>query len=351
MRILGTIGCAAILAALHPSAHAQAATERTDLTGTWTNASLTALNRPLGVDKLVLSKAEADEVVRRISIAGFAPEGSEGIQLPVDAGAPEAGSADFGVKAYDQFWVAPGEHLAQVKGELRSSYIVDPPNGRMPIRTDLPQRAASNRYVTGIGGNEGPEAPPLSERCLIGFGNTGGPGMMSTLYNNTYQFVQAPDHVMILVEMVHDVRIVPTYPGAEQARAAHRPDAIKPWLGDSVGWYENGALIVETTNIRPDQVRASSIPISATGRMTERFERVGEGEIFYSFVVDDPATYTQPWKAELSFYASKEHVYEYACHEGNYAMEGILGGARLQEEAAATAANSQGKTSKTGKTR
>jgi hypothetical protein len=305
---------------------------RWDLTGTWTNASLTGLSRPASVDKLVLSKEEADAVVKQINIAGFAPEGAETEDFSnPEGGAPAKGSADFGVKAYDQFWVAPGERLAVVKGEIRSSYIVDPPNGRMPMRADLPPRERSNRYVTGIGGNEGPEAPPLSERCLIGFGNTGGPGMLSTLYNNTYQFVQAPDHVMILVEMVHDARIVPTFASATEARAAHRPAVIKPWLGDSVGWYEDGTLVVETVNIRPDQVRASSIPISATGRITERFTRVSEGEIFYAFEVDDAATYTKPWRAELSFYATKSHVYEYACHEGNYAMEGILGGVRLKE--------------------
>jgi hypothetical protein len=326
LRLLGL----SIVLVASPTAVGQ---QRADLTGTWTNASLTTLNRPAGIDKLILSKTEADALIARISIAGFAPEGAptEDFSDP-NAGAPVRGGADFGVKAYDQFWVAPGEQLALVKGEFRSSYVVEPSNGRVPMRAEYAsQRLASTRYVTGVGGNEGPEAPPLSERCLIGFGNTGGPGMLSTLYNNTYQIVQAPDHVMILVEMVHDARIVPTFQSATEARRAHRPDAIKPWLGDSVGWYEGGTLVVETINIRPEQVAASAIPISPSGKVTERFTRIADDEIFYEFSVNDPAIYSAPWRAELSFYATKEQVHEYACHEGNHAMAGILGGARQLE--------------------
>jgi hypothetical protein len=146
---------------------------------------------------------------------------------------------------------------------------------------------------------------------------------------------------MILVEMVHDVRIIPTFKSAEIAKASHRPHAIKPWLGDSVGWYEGPTLVVETINVRPDQVQVSSIPISPSGRMTERFTRVSENEIFYAFEVNDSANYTQPWKAELSFYPAKGGLYEYACHEGNYAMPGILFGARLAEVAAATNRSTQ----------
>ena len=337
MRVLRLVGLSIVLVAC-PTAVGQ---ERADLTGTWTNASLTTLNRPAGVDKLILTKTEADAVVARINIAGFAPEGAptEEFSDP-DAAAPVQGAADFGVKAYDQFWVAPGEQLALVKGEFRSSYVVDPPNGRVPMRPEYAsQRPISTRYVTGVGGNEGPEAPPLSERCLIGFGNTGGPGMLSTLYNNTYQIVQAPDHVMILVEMVHDARIVPTFASASEARRAHRPDAIRPWLGDSVGWYEGRTLVVETINIRPEQVLTSAIPVSPSGKVTERFTRIADGEIFYEFSVDDPAIYSTPWRAELSFYASKEQVHEYACHEGNHAMPGILGGARQLERGNIAAAD------------
>lgn len=335
------IACSALAGLIFASpAIAQAAADGpTDLNGTWTNESLTNLNRPPGVDKLVLSEEEALQVIASTSIAGFQPEG-----VPVeeytdpDAGAPEKGGEDFGVRAYDQFWVSPGDRLAVVKGEIRSSYVVEPASGVVPVRQDVAdQRARSNRYATGIGGTEGPEAPPLSERCLIGFGNTGGPGMLSTLYNNTYQIVQAPDHVMVLVEMVHDARIISTFGSAEEARASHKPNVITPWLGDSVGWYEGTTLVVETTNIRPDQVRASSVPVSAEGRVIERFTRVSDDELFYRFEVDDPGNYTQPWAAELSFYATDNRVHEYACHEGNYAMPNMLGGARLKDRLAASA--------------
>ncbi|MBI1340945.1 hypothetical protein GC169_12160 [bacterium] len=315
----------------------------TDLNGVWTNASLTGLTRPPGVSKLVVDEAEAQAIVSRMTIAGaFAAEG--GPAPPIsdpDAPAPEAGAADFGVKAYDQFWVAPGERLALVKGEIRSSYIVDPPNGQVPFVDPAgiarQRQIGATRYATGIGGNEGPEATGLAERCLIGFGNTGGPGMLSTLYNNTHRIVQAPDHVMILVEMVHDARIIPTFASAEEARRNHRPDVMTPWLGDSVGWYEGSTLVIETINVRPEQARASAIPLSPRGKVTERLTRYSDHEIFYTFTVEDPTIYTRPWTAELSFYDSDEDVFEYACHEGNYAMPGILGGARIQEAAAANA--------------
>ncbi len=305
----------------------------TDLTGTWTNESLTSLNRPPGVSKLVLTPEEAQQVIATKNIAGFAPEGVPVSQYTdPDEGAPEKGGEDFGVRAYDQFWVSPGDRLAVVKGEIRSSYVVEPSNGVAPVRTDAASlRSRSTRYATGIGGTEGPEAPPLSERCLIGFGNTGGPGMLSTLYNNTYQIVQAPDHVMVLVEMVHDARIIPTFASEGEARASHKPDLIKPWLGDSVGWYEGATLVVETINIRPEQVQASSIPISSGGRVIERFTRVSDDELFYRFEINDPQNYTEPWAAELSFYSTENRVHEYACHEGNYAMPNMLGGARLND--------------------
>ncbi|PCJ22441.1 MAG: hypothetical protein COA96_14515, partial [SAR86 cluster bacterium] len=110
-----------------------------------------------------------------------------------------------------------------------------------------------------------------------------------------------------------------------------------PWLGDSTGWYEDGTLIVETINIKPAQMEQSSIPITSIGKITERFSRYSDTEIFYSFTVEDSNLYIQPWTAELSFHATDGPVYEYACHEGNYAMPGILAGARLQEAEAAAA--------------
>ena len=156
--------------------------------------------------------------------------------------------------------------------------------------------------------------------------------MMGALYNNTYQFVQTENYVMILVEMVHDARIIPIFDSPEQARAHRRPVVLEQWFGDSVGWYENDQLIVETVNIHPLQLGQSSIPITKEGRIIERFSRYSEDEVFYQFTVEDSNIYSQPWTAELSFYGTNgEGLYEYACHEGNYAMPGILAGARRLE--------------------
>jgi hypothetical protein len=158
--------------------------------------------------------------------------------------------------------------------------------------------------------------------------------MMGTLYNSTYQFVQTDDHVMISVEMAHDARIVPTFASAAEAQANRRPAELEQWFGDSVGWYEGGTLIVETVNIKPLQMEQSSVPISPTGVITERFIKYSPTEIVYQFSVDDPDLYSQPWTAELSFHATDGRMYEYACHEGNYAMPGILAGARRAEREA-----------------
>jgi len=163
-----------------------------------------------------------------------------------------------------------------------------------------------------------------------------GPVMVHTLYNNNYQFVQTPDYLMVLVEMAHDARIIPIFPTADKAKASHKPNVIKPWLGDSVAWWEGDTLAVETINVKPLEAENGSFPISAKAKVTERLQRTGDKEIFYAFTVDDPDTYTQPWKAELSFYPSKA-LYEYACHEGNYGLHGILAGARNLERQKAEA--------------
>ena len=140
-------------------------------------------------------------------------------------------------------------------------------------KVDLNRPQFGARYLTGVADASGPEAMPISERCLIGFGNTAGPGMMGTLYNSSYQFVQTDDYVLINVEMVHDARIIPIFATAEEARANRRPAVLSQWLGDSVGWYEDDTLIIETTHINPLQMGQSSIPISEDGKITERFSR------------------------------------------------------------------------------
>lgn len=319
------------LAAITPTCIA-ADSGRPELSGTWTNQSITRLERPDEM-ALVISAAQAEQRAEGASIGGRPPGWED--ELDPDTGAPKAGSRDFGLFSYNQFWFDHGASLARVKGEYRSSYIVDPENGRVPwLSNPDPSLQAVNfdrRFLSGIGDASGPEAMPLKERCLIGFGNTAGPGMLSTPYNSNYRFVQTEDHVVLLTEMVHDVRIIPTYDSAEEARTQHHSDIHKPWFGDSRGWYEDGTLIVETININPAQMRESPVPITTSGKIVETFSRFAEDEIFYQFTVDDPRLYSQPWTAELSFYPTDGAVYEYACHEGNYAMPGMLAGARRAE--------------------
>lgn len=305
---------------------------RPDLEGIWTNASLTKLSRPRGVESLIVTPEEARVIAANTPIAGLEGGLDEGDGVN---DTPTAAGEDFGTRAYNNFWVDPGSNLALIKGEYRSSYVVEPADGRVP-RLDNPnydfeRRNFGARYATGFGDARGPEAIPNAERCLIGFGNKAGPGMMAALYNNTYQFVQTEDYVMILVEMVHDARIIPIFDSPAEARASRRPLILEQWFGDSVGWYEDGALVVETVNINPLQLSQSSVPITKEGHIIERFSRFSDDEIFYQFTVDDSNIYSQPWTAELSFYATDDGLYEYACHEGNYSMPGILAGARRLE--------------------
>ena len=311
-----------------------------ELSGIWTNTSRTGLTRPRGVE-LVVSAEEAQEIVANMSIAGISRDNIEsGPAIDPDTGAPPAGAQDFGLRGYNLFWTDPGSALARVRGEFRTSFIIDPPTGVIPRlaqpKYDLNRIQFGARYLTGVADASGPEAIPIAERCLIGFGNTAGPGMLSTLYNSSYQFVQTDDYVMIMVEMVHDARIIPLFENAEEARANRRPEKLQQWLGDSVGWYEDNTLIVETVNINPLQMGQSAVPISPDGRFIEKFSRYADDEIIYQFTVDDSNLYSQPWTAELSYYPLEGSIYEYACHEGNYSMPGILAGARrLEREQAA----------------
>ncbi len=328
-----------LVTALTLAATSAAFAQRPDLNGTFTNMSLTGLTRPEGVEPLVVNADLAQQIADGTPIAGIAPgDFDESAPAETPDGAPPAGSIDFGLRGYNSFWTDPGSQLANVMGEFRTSYIIDPPNGQIPRLeeplVDLNRKSFGYRYLTGIGDNSGPEALPLAERCLIGFGNTAGPGMMGTLYNSTYQFVQTDEYVTILVEMAHDARIIPTFDSEEEARANRRPAVLQQWFGDSVGWYEGDTLIVETVNINPQQMQQSSVPISAVGKITERFTRYSDTEIVYQFTVDDSNLYSQPWTAELSFHATDGRLYEYACHEGNYAMPGILAGARRAEREA-----------------
>lgn len=331
--------CAAALLTLALSATAQTpySPPRTsggkpDLQGVWSNQSLTNLSRTPNM-KLSVTKDEAKELVKDNPWILLA-QSEEGASKLND-GLLDDKNNDRG---YNTFWIDPGVEFATVKGEIRTSWIVDPADGRVPVSPAGQKARADASAPKRATMYQGPETLPIAERCLIGFTGAGGPGMLNTIYNNNYQIVQTKDSVMILVEMVHDARIIPIV--ADRAAVKHKPNVITPWLGDSVGWWEGDTLVVETVNVNPQQGAQGQIILSPQAKVTEKFSRVADKQIFYEFIVDDPIYYTQTWRAEQSLNKREESVYEYACHEGNYAMEGILGGARILE--------AQGKANKPG---
>lgn len=289
-----------------------------DLQGVWTNSTITPLERDTQYgDRRSLTESEATDLERRQARAverGAAPS-----DLSRDL--PPAGD---GVGGYNNFWIDRGSKVAVVDGEKRSSLIVEPPNGRMPpLKADRRARFAGAAAVRGRN-FDGPETRPLGERCLLAFGSSSGPPMLPVLYNNHYQIVQNRDTVTILVEMVHDARIV-------RLNGQHLPSSIRKWMGDSIGRFEGNTLIVETTNFtNKENFRGTT----EDRKVTERFTRVAPDTIKYRVTIEDPAALSQPWTAEYPFRLTDDRIYEYACHEGNYALPGILAGAREEEKAA-----------------
>ena len=291
-----------------------------DLQGIWSIATQTNLERAERFNgQLVISPEEAARIEAMVA-AGF--ERSNAPSDP-DRDAPTAGQ---NVGGYNTFWMDPGNRLAEVNGEIRTSIIVDPADGRLPYSEQ--GRANYAAAMQRRQSYDGPEVRPLGERCVVGFGSSGGPPKLPVLYNNLTLIVQTADYVVLLAEMNHDARIV-------RLDSAHREPSPYPWLGDSIGYWEGDTLVVETTNFHPQQSLRSSIDHrfygSSAMRVTERFTRVADDSILYQFTVEDPENYSQPWSGELPMSNTGEALYEYACHEGNYALPGILAGARVAE--------------------
>ena len=287
-----------------------------DLQGVWTNATITPLVRPPQfAGKPTVSDQEAREYESK-------DKETNTLDSDVTSGFNRA-TGGPGVGAYNNLFVDRGSELARVDGVKRTSLIIDPPDGKILATVGRPRPQGGGGQGEQFAGlsYDSVKNRPLAERCLIGFGSTSGPPMLPVLYNNNYQFVQTPDAVMILVEMVHDVRVI-------RMNAQHRPKSIYRWLGDSIGHWEGDTLVVETTNFHPlNRFRGSSEDL----KVIERFRRVDANTILYRATIDDPEAYAKPWTVEYPFIAAAGPVYEYACHEGNYAMPDILGGARKQE--------------------
>jgi len=323
-----------------------------DLSGNWTNATMTPQVR----SPLYGARARhTPEEVRLLETANAEKDAAAGATSDASAG---AGGESDNVGAYDRAWIDNGVGVMRVGGEPRTSLITTP-DGQPPVRKGesprtlmadagsveagrkaVKQAAAvdifegqGSQLAARMGAYDNPEQRALGERCILSFGRNGGPPMFPNgWYNNNYTLAQGRDAVAIVVEMVHDTRVV-------RLNAKHRTDGVRPWFGDSVGWYEGDTLVVETTHIPKAQAYHGAWEQL---RVTERFTRVAKDRMRYRFTVEDPGVWAAPWGGEYEFNTLKGQVHEYACHEGNYALPGILAGAREEEKRAAVAGKNSG---------
>ncbi|HEY6392072.1 MAG TPA: hypothetical protein VIX89_12385 [Bryobacteraceae bacterium] len=332
-----------------------------DLSGVYDAATLTPLERMTGTNLVMTKEQAAKEEATAVSLKQEGDKTIEGNRAAPPQGGDGSPGPAGNVGGYNSGWLDPGSTFNVVDGQIRASIVIDPPEGRAPpLVSEAAKRGGASSYVlpSGVGilkvllttrrtsdatesGDPGlekepgayddPERRPLAERCLLGFGSTSGPPMLPDyFYNNLHQIVQTPDAVMILTEMVHDVRVV-------RMNAQHLPKNIRLWLGDSVGHWEGDTLVVDTTNFTDKTAFRGSTPDL---HVIERFRRVGDHALLYRFTIDDPQTWTKSWTGEYTWPEAHGPIYEYACHEANYALKDILKGARQRdkEEAAKTGA-------------
>ena len=275
---------------------------RPDLQGFWTNTTATPLQRPREFgDKSHFTKAEAAEYERTWMARLIAAEDEE-----------DRTGADLNETYLDDRAVVP---------DLRTSLIVDPPTGRLPPLLKAAQERLDARPRSNY---DDPEARPLGERCILGL--DGGspltaPIVPNLYFGNFYQIVQTPTHIMIFTEQIHDARII-------RIGGTHVPGTIQRWLGDSIGRWEGDTLVVDTTNIN---TKAAFRGATARLHVVERFTRSGPSTVTYHATVDDADTWAVPWTLEFPFVSTTQRPFEYACHEGNFAVEGVMRGARAEE--------------------
>jgi hypothetical protein len=322
-----------------------------DFQGNWTNATQTPFER-MGKQGPTLTDAQAAALEKRAQdVQEFRDRPTEPgetatktngtYELASVPGEPTfveriAQAAGGAVGGYNGFWLDPGNRVVRVDGVARSSILIDPPDGHVPPLTEAGKQRMAERAAMSkkFGEFDGPEMRSLSDRCLTSFGSNLGPPMLANyFYNNNYSIVQTKDHVMIMTEMVHDARII------RLGATKHLPSQVRPWFGDSIGHWEGDTLVVETTNINPLQMSQMSgfgpyRGASDKIKVTERFTRTGPDVLNYKFTVEDPENLTAPYSGELPFNRMDEPIYEYACAEGNYALPGMLAGAREQEKTA-----------------
>jgi hypothetical protein len=284
-----------------------------DLQGFWSNSTYVPLERPNGVTKEFYTPEEAAAIRKTAAVRE---------QAQTKPGTVEDVHYDFSQFGLDRSQAAQAPNL-------RTSLIVDPPDGRIPPLTDEGRRRVQAREAAArqVGRWDSAESNQLDDRCLIMAG--AGPPMMDAAYNSNYHIVQAPGVVMILTEMIHDVRIIPL---DDRPAPSSR---VRQWMGTSRGRWEGDALVVETTNFNGKNPFRNS---SDGMRVTERFRRVSEDVIMYQFTIDDPATWVRPWTGQMPMQKTVGPIFEHACHEGNYGLYNTLVAARQEEQRAAEAA-------------
>ncbi|MGI1679198.1 MAG: hypothetical protein K6L75_10730 [Cellvibrionaceae bacterium] len=288
-----------------------------DLQGIWKNATATPFSRPSEFGNRQAFTKEEAEALSAAAVKKVADDAK-----PTDPNAPAPKAEPLPpVGNYNLFWTDRGMNATYINGEYRTSILIDPPNGQMPgIKKSAREIMSSRR--NGPNRNDGPEGRGLGDRCLLSFGSSGGPPMLPVMYNSHYQIIQSEDTVAILVEMVHDVRMI-------RIGKNLKHDSRKKWMGDSIGHWQGDTLVVETVGFRSEQSFRGSSP---NMKVTEYFTRVADDKLVYRFTVNDPDAFEAPFTGELAFSGVDEIIYEYACHEGNYALEGILNGARREEK-------------------
>ena len=288
-----------------------------DISGTFNFATITPLQRPSALEgKDTLTPEEAAEFEaaenKRLNRDLFDPE----------KGQPSAGyapRAQGGVLSYNEFWYERGSTMTEDK---RTSLIVDPPSGRIPFTEEARRRNADRGQKLNTGFADHYTDRSLADRCILGFNS--GPPMTPGAYNNNMVILQTPGQVVIVNEMINNARIIPT-----DGRARRN---IRQWVGESRGRWEGDTLVVETFNFKQETSLSAS---TSDTKLVERFTRVGPDTVLYEFTAEDPNSYTSPWTAMVPLKRTTEQLYEYACHEGNYGLEGILAGARAKDKAEA----------------
>lgn len=327
-----------------PSAVPRTADGHPDLTGVYDVATMTPVERPAEYDgRPHLTEEEVATMVQyeeQRNVRDLAPLEADRVAPPVGGDTSPTNSYLEGlfrlgggtVGGYNLFWLSPGERPVTIDGQARTSLVVDPENGRVPPMTPearqrmaalLATRAAPDAGESAVGGSssqyDAADRRPLAERCILGFGSTSGPPTLPNyFYNNLKFIVQSPGWVLIYNEMVHDTRMI-------RIDSEHLPAQVTQWMGNSIGRWDGDTLVVETTNFTDKtRFRGSGEDL----KTTERFTLTEDGTILYRFTVEDPSTWEQAWTGEYPWNRSEEEIFEYACHEGNYALETVLRGAR-----------------------